>query len=153
MKLRNRLALLSGSERGAAAVELAVVLPFLIVLLAGVVDYGRAYYVANTVANAARAAAEYGARNPAYSADTAAMRVYGEADAAESGKIYFTVTRDCKCPPSSAYSANVSCGMCGIKGPYVFIKVRASKTLSTLLRYPSLPSTITIARESTFQAQ
>ena len=64
------------SESGGAAVELAVVLPFLLLIVAGVVDYGRAYYTATTVANAARAGAEYGARDPAFTGDTAEMNEF-----------------------------------------------------------------------------
>lgn len=41
-------------ERGAAAVEMAIVLPLLLLLLGGIVDFGRAYYTKNILTNAAR---------------------------------------------------------------------------------------------------
>ena len=41
-------------ERGAAAVEMAIVLPVLIMLLGGIVEFGRALYTQNMATNAAR---------------------------------------------------------------------------------------------------
>lgn len=41
-------------ERGAAAVEMAIVLPLLLLLLGGIVDFGRAFYTKNILTNAAR---------------------------------------------------------------------------------------------------
>lgn len=43
-------------ERGAAAVELALVLPFLLLLICGIVDFGRAYNAQLTLTHAAREA-------------------------------------------------------------------------------------------------
>lgn len=42
------------NDSGAAAVELALVLPFLLLLVCGVVDFGRAYNAQITLSNAAR---------------------------------------------------------------------------------------------------
>lgn len=41
-------------DRGAAAVEFALVLPVLLVLVLGIVEFGRAYYYQTTVSGAAR---------------------------------------------------------------------------------------------------
>jgi Flp pilus assembly protein TadG len=41
-------------ERGAAAVELALVLPLLLLMVGGIVDFGRFFYTQNIVVNAAR---------------------------------------------------------------------------------------------------
>ena len=45
---------LRGTDRGAAAVELALVLPILMLLLCGIIDFGRAYNARITLSNAAR---------------------------------------------------------------------------------------------------
>ena len=42
------------NERGAAAVEFALVLPLLVLLVAGIADFGRAYYLQTTLSGAAR---------------------------------------------------------------------------------------------------
>jgi Flp pilus assembly protein TadG len=45
---------MSRNERGAAAVEFALVLPLLVLLVAGIIDFGRAYYLQASLAGAAR---------------------------------------------------------------------------------------------------
>ncbi|MBE7159246.1 MAG: pilus assembly protein, partial [Rhodospirillales bacterium] len=52
-------------------VELALLLPLLLLLLVGAVDLGRAFYVAIEVSSAASAGAVYGTQNPT---DTAGMQ-------------------------------------------------------------------------------
>jgi len=42
------------SERGAAAVEFAIVLPVLLLLVLGIVEFGRAYNIQTTLSGAAR---------------------------------------------------------------------------------------------------
>ena len=51
-------------RRGAAAVELALVLPILVTALLGATDFGRFSYSAIAVTNAARSGAAYGSMNP-----------------------------------------------------------------------------------------
>lgn len=41
-------------DRGAAAVEFALVLPILLLLVVGILEFGRAYHVQTTLSNAAR---------------------------------------------------------------------------------------------------
>lgn len=48
------------SERGAAMVEMALVLPIVILLFLGMIDFGRAIFLYNNLANAAREGARYG---------------------------------------------------------------------------------------------
>jgi Flp pilus assembly protein TadG len=52
-----------GGERGAALVELAITLPLLVVILFGTIDFGRAFFFAMTLTNAARAGAHYGGQS------------------------------------------------------------------------------------------
>lgn len=51
---RARRSLTVRSERGAAAVEMALVLPVLILFIGGIVDFSRAYYTQIMLTNAAR---------------------------------------------------------------------------------------------------
>lgn len=51
-------------ERGNSLVEMAVIAPLLVLLLTGVVDFGRAFNVYIVITNAAREGARYGARFP-----------------------------------------------------------------------------------------
>lgn len=48
------------AERGAAAVEFAIVLPVLLLILVGVIDWGRYFFLEHVVVNCAREAARAG---------------------------------------------------------------------------------------------
>ncbi|MBI3923651.1 MAG: pilus assembly protein [Armatimonadetes bacterium] len=50
--------------RGNAAVEFAVALPFLALILAGIIDFGRGYSLRVSLTNAAMEGARYAASNP-----------------------------------------------------------------------------------------
>ena len=50
-----------GDRRGAVAVEFALVLPLLMLLVFGIIDFGRAYYTLNQVISAVREGARYAA--------------------------------------------------------------------------------------------
>lgn len=68
------------SERGTQLVELAVVLPVLLIMFGAVAEFGRFFYTYETLSKATRAGARYLTNEPANGAsDTAARRlvVYG----------------------------------------------------------------------------
>jgi Flp pilus assembly protein TadG len=58
---------------GAAAVEAAVVLPVLMIFIAGIIDIGRLPKYADTLTNAARIGAQYGCANSTAAADAASI--------------------------------------------------------------------------------
>ena len=51
-------------EEGSSLVEVALVLPMMLLLLVGSVDFGRGYYAAMEVSSAANAGACYGVQEP-----------------------------------------------------------------------------------------
>lgn len=61
------------SERGAAAVEFALILPVLIALLLGITEFGRAYFVLTTISGAARQGARVMALQNSVSAAQSAV--------------------------------------------------------------------------------
>ena len=139
------------SRRGGAAIELAVICPLLILLIIGVVDYGRIFYLSVTIANAARAGAEFGAREPATVVDTAAMTAFAKADGQEAAPMRVDSRFYCECGEGVP---NNACTLCpGGAAPDVFVEVTASKSVSTFFRYPGLRSSIPIVRTATFRSQ
>lgn len=67
-------------DRGAAAVEFALVLPVLLLLVLGSIDWGYFFYVQQVVTNAAREGARVGSLTPFDSGDAGVSQ--SEADAA-----------------------------------------------------------------------
>jgi Flp pilus assembly protein TadG len=139
-------------RRGGALVELAVAIPFLVLVCVGVMDYGRVYFTAVAVANAARAGAEWGSIpiiGHAY--ENAAQESFAKLDGAEAGTMTVAASTSCKCGETT-----VTCGasLCAGYGEQkVYVTVTATKTVSLLLPYPGLPSSVTISRAATFRAQ
>jgi len=69
-------------QRGAAAAEFALVLPLFLLLVVGAIDFGRAFWAKNTLANVAREATRYAAVRSIKSKDPATPekiegKVYG----------------------------------------------------------------------------
>ena len=71
MRHTHRIRCFLRCECGSALVELALLVPVFMFLIYAVVDFGRAFYMAQELASAAHAGAEYGAQNPT---DTAGMQ-------------------------------------------------------------------------------
>jgi len=65
-------------ERGQSLVEVALLLPLLLVIVLGVVDIGRTYAAKSAATNAAREAALYAARDPQATADAICQRAVTE---------------------------------------------------------------------------
>jgi Flp pilus assembly protein TadG len=57
--LRGRLKQLTRSDKGAAAVEFAIVLPILVIMLLGIIDFGLYFYNDLQITHATRNAARY----------------------------------------------------------------------------------------------
>ena len=148
--LLRRLGGLRRSEKGSAMVELAVVLPVLILIAIGVMDYGRVYFTSVAVANAARAGAEWGASEPGNQTQFTKMEDFAKLDGAEAAPITVTASRVCRCGGTTVL-CSATCGGYGV--PRVFIQVTASKVVTMLLNYPGLPPTVTVSRTATFRSQ
>jgi Flp pilus assembly protein TadG len=138
------------STRGGAALELAVIFPVLLLLLIGVIDYGRVFFTSVIVANAARAGAEWGARDPANALNTAGIIAFAQADGQEAG-VVATTRRYCECGTGVAHDCTSFCT--GGAAPDVWVEVTARKTVSMFLPYPGLPRNVGIVRTSAFRNQ
>ncbi|NLE76638.1 MAG: pilus assembly protein [Chloroflexi bacterium] len=69
----------TGSEKGQSLVEMAVAFPILLLILAAVIDAGRAIDAYITITNAVREGARYGAKYPSR-IETIRLRVANEAN-------------------------------------------------------------------------
>jgi Flp pilus assembly protein TadG len=138
------------SRKGGAAVELAVLFPVILLILIGIVDYGRVFYTWVQVSNAARAGAEWGGQSFVYETATDSMTALAKVDGADAGTLTPVASYFCEC----GGIANATCTLCaGGAAPEVYTKVVISKTVNMFLAYPGLPATVTISRTAYFRSQ
>lgn len=130
--------------RGQSAVELALGLPFLAVLLFVVCEFARVFYVAMGVASAARAGVQYGAQSYVKAIDNSGMTLAADNDGKNISGLSVTPTHFCmcdgaQCSPAQASACVVSCAAppSTCTEPKVFVKVTTSATFQTGLIWAS----------------
>jgi len=136
-------------EAGQALAEMAIVLPFVLLLFVGVLDFCRVFYTSMMLTQAARSGAQYGAQAKGKSADYATM-VETAVNAASdlSPAITASAVRSCEC--SGGTTVDCTTGDCGAEGaPRVFVSVTTGYTFNTFFPYPGVPTNIALSRTAT----
>jgi Flp pilus assembly protein TadG len=116
-------------RRGLAAVELAIMLPFLVFIFVAGFDFARIFYFQVTVTNCARNGAWYGQLDATHAADTSGIQAAAQADASNLNplpKIDSTTWTDAK--------------------SVQWVKVTATYTFSTVVSWPGIPPSVTLVR-------
>ena len=138
--IRPHIRVLAEAEAGSSVLELALVTPLLLLLLAGAVDFGGAWRAAIAVSGAAEAGALYGVRHPA---DPQGMIAAARVPAG-SGPLDATASYGCECAGGS--SGVVSCSHApactGIVVGYV--DVQTSSLYTPLMSLPGLASSFVL---------
>jgi Flp pilus assembly protein TadG len=145
------------SERGSSAVEMALIVPVMIGLLLGAIDYGRVFYSAMAVTHAATVGAQYGAQSVTQSLDNAGMISAASGAATDVSGFSATAGRSCFCWSASA-GTETAMGTCTstCTSPSVvriYVTVSTFGVFSTFVNYPGIPRTITINRAARMRAQ
>jgi|SRR6516165_8148533 Flp pilus assembly protein TadG len=117
------------ARRGVAAVELAIVLPFLCFLLIVAIDYARIFYFSLTVANCARNGALYGSKDPAHAVDTSGISSAASMDAGNLDSKLLTVSSK----PDSASNPT-------------YVDVTVTYPFTTITNFPGITSSTTLSR-------
>src|SRR5438046_10374196 len=100
-------------RRGASFMELAVLLPLLLVLFIGIIDFGRVFYNAMTISHAARAGVQYGAQDNIRSGDFAGMRQAAQGTAGDEAGVTVTACRYCRWAGGTGSRTDSRAGQCG----------------------------------------
>jgi Flp pilus assembly protein TadG len=128
--VRYPIATLRAARRqGAAAVELALLLPFLAFILVVTIDFSRIYYAALILNNCAPNGALYACDNPTASTDTAGIKTAALADAPNLN-------------PAPTVSSTTGSNS---EGSYVAVTV--SYPFQTITNYPGILSTVNLVRK------
>jgi Flp pilus assembly protein TadG len=153
--------------RGVSTLEVTLMLPFLLLLLIGVVDFGQLFHLAIEVSNAARAGAQYGYQNPATQADTAGMVSAAEDDASDVSTWGANIASyGCMCSDgtgqsqigSSNSSSTTLCATppssCTSKGTQLinYVQVQTQATYTPFFPWPGVPSSITLNGQAMYWA-
>jgi len=112
-----------------AAVELAIVLPFLCFLFVVAVDFARIFYFSLTVANCARNGALYGSQNPTNALDTSGIASAAAMDADNLNSQLLAVTSATDSATSPTY-----------------VDVTVTYPFTTITGFPGINSQTTITR-------
>ena len=152
-------------ERGASLVEFAFVIPFLTLLVLGVIDFGRAYYLSIEVQNAAYTGAFYGTQN---NTDTTGMQNAALGDAQEAKNrsditnMTATASYGCECSgtasatfcPSSLTNAcaNPVCNTASSPNVVQVVQVCTSATYHPLFPWKGLPTSFVLTGSSKLRA-
>jgi Flp pilus assembly protein TadG len=131
-----------GSQRGQASVELALSLPLLLMMFLMVVETGRAFYIAISVSNAARAGVQYGSQNLTTAADNAGMVTAATNDAPNISGMTVTATHFCVC----ANGAASTCAATDCAGSHrlLYTQVNTSAPYAPLINFMGILPTMTV---------
>jgi Flp pilus assembly protein TadG len=140
---------IASSEAGSSLVELAFFLPMLMLLLLGVVDFGRAYYLAIEIAGAAHAGAVYGAQNIT---DITGMQNAAKLNSPDVSGLTATGSWGCECSDGTSSSASCSATpTCSVNMVY-YAKVTTTATYHPIMPWNGINSPITITGSSTMRS-
>jgi Flp pilus assembly protein TadG len=140
-------------QSGAASVELALLMPLLVLMFLGVADFGRAFYWVITLAHAARAGAQFGAQGTTNAANATGIRQAALDEAQNIGSIDVSSARICECDDGTVVdcATTPSCGSYGV--PRVFVRVTTSTEFRTVVPYPGVPDTVSLSRTAILRLQ
>ena len=140
-------------SRGQGLVEMAVVLPLLLLLFVGVIDFGRVYYTTMTVAHAARAGAQYGAQNNTTSSDIPGMEQAALDAAGDVSDVTADARQFCQCASGQSVDCILDPDTCPEGVQQVYVQVTAEKVFTTMMQYPGIPNTADVKRQVTIRVQ
>jgi len=138
------------AEQGASLVELAMVVPFLFLLLIAAVDFGRMYFLAIEVAGAAEAGATYGSQHPS---DTAGMKVAAQNDAPDVPNLVVnTPTYGCECSDGTLFSASCATTPSCTHNVVYRVTVTVTASYTSMIPWTGIPSTINLSNTATMRS-
>jgi len=131
-------------ERGQSLVELALVVPMLLIMLVGIIEIGRFAYYSILVSNAARAGAQYGAQNLATAKDTLGIQAAANRDGQGGAGLIVTPTQMCGCS-GATLSGACPATLCILPNhPLVYVRVQVDGSFTSLFTYPGLPAALAV---------
>jgi hypothetical protein len=139
------------NAKGSVAAEFALVVPLLILLVSGIVDFGLWANKSAGLAATARIGAEF-ART--YPDDVVGIQNIMRSAMNFAPPLSFPASfpRSCECDDGKPIACSESCATVGRPAPNrVFIRITASQAFAPLLPWPGIPALLTAATEVRLQ--
>jgi Flp pilus assembly protein TadG len=134
----------AGGQRGQSLVELALVVPILLILLVGIIEIGRFAYYSILVSNAARAGAQYGAQSLATAKDTVGITAAANRDGQGGTGLTVTPGQRCGCS-GTTLTATCPATLCVLPNhALVYVRVQVQGQFNSLFNYPGLPAALNV---------
>jgi Flp pilus assembly protein TadG len=139
-------------QDGQALIELALTMPLLLLMLLGAGEFARMAYMAIELSNAAKAAAQYGAQNEAYAANTLGIQLVAQKDATYTSSFCNSFTTSvqtplpCSCVVNGAVGA-ASTGACTAACAGYTVQVLVidtSASCNPIIHAPGFPGSFTL---------
>lgn len=134
---------------GHSLVELALVMPMLLLLAFGVGDFARAFYIAIELNNSARAGAQYGSQTLITAADTAGMVTAAKQDAASLAGLSVNASQ-CTCQTGSTVTA-CAASYCTNSPQSTYVMVTTTASFKAVQKYPGVPKLLALSRTARMQ--
>jgi Flp pilus assembly protein TadG len=144
----------STSERGSAMIETALVLPMMILLACGAMDFARVFFAGIVVESAARSGVQLGSFSMGKAGALSDMNAAADTEAAGQGLTGVTTSSRtfCGCVNSTS-EVSCSSGTCAGAIPGGYVETTASYTFNPIIPYPGIPRNIVISSAARFRAQ
>src|SRR5579862_8737423 len=133
---------IGSGERGSAFVELALLLPALLLVLVGAIDFARVFNASVTLANAAEVGALYGPGSVSASSNTTGMQTAATNDGKDLSSMTATATYYCSCGATGTSQTCPATSCTGSNPAHRYVKVQTSYTFSTAFPIPGIPRSI-----------
>jgi Flp pilus assembly protein TadG len=149
---------ITSTAAGSAAVEFALILPMIMLLVAGLLDYGNVMTIRMKVNSAARAAVQYAARYPG---DAAAITAAGTAATNDANVAVGAPNLFCTCRQPWGVANSFLLDSCaspcvdpqGAYTKFYYVTVAATESYTPLLPYKGLGAAIVLAGSASMEVQ
>jgi len=150
--IRQHFRRLKRSTQASVAVEAALIVPVLTLMVVGVINYGGAMIARTELFNAVHAGLQYALF---YKTDLDGMKgaaLTASSSESTAGSITVTTSATCYCRSGPAEAGYCS-GACGTSGgvDYQLATITASQTYSYLLKFPGFPTSITLSESASIR--
>lgn len=146
-RLLTRLEALRIAESGTFAIEHALVMPFLLLLLSGAIDLGYALNQSSSLSGAARAGAQFAMRFPS---DTVGIKdVVTKAVSYDPESLTVTSQLTCECSGGVVVACTDTCSG---SAPFAYVTVSVSKTYSSPLPTAMMLGITTLSSSASMRA-